>query len=233
VPDARRNVIPVKRISPPVNNLTVVITTFGLEHRNKNTYSKSLIPLKNGYTLLEQQILIIKDILPQADIIVVVDGQSDKLLSQYKKYKIRIVYNTLFETSNIGYGIYLALQASTKDNALIIQGNILFDGCVKNLVQFHSTSLVSNKIKQSSVGVLLQDKYITNFSYSFHKKWSGIVYLTGEEFRYYQKFVSEPNNMCLFNYEILNQILDRGGKIISMEYPEMYLKEINSIGDAK
>ena len=57
------------------------------------------------------------------------------------------------------------------------------------------------------------DGHITNMMYDLDAKWSQIVYLDGKELSLFKKISQEKNSKKMFGFEILNKIIDCGGKI--------------------
>lgn len=210
MPDAKRNVASTKSRPQDSNDLAIVIPVF-----NKVLYQKSTLPYQNK-TLLEYQIITLLEIFPKGELFVVVGHEGDRILKNfYKKYPIRFLTNDLYLNSNIAYALKLAVEASFRKSLLVVHPNVVFDRSLQKILSKKSTAVVGNG-RSDQVGVFL-NKSITGFSYSFEKKWSNIVCLTGRECDLCKDLVRDDKHNNLFDFEILNKIIERGGEIFAEE----------------
>jgi choline kinase len=213
--------------------LSIIIPAAGMGRRMKSYGPKALIPLHNGETVLSRQIKLVRSVYSQAEIIVVVGFEAEKIRKTVD-YNIKVVYNDAFEITNVARSIYLGLSASNCDNTLIIYGDLVFNTsalipCTSN----SSRALVDSKSRfgKTEVGVTVIDGKISTFSYGLPVKWGQMVYLQGNEVELFKKLLSNKKTVKFFGFEILNAMLNNGGILQAIEPQGLQIAEIDTSKD--
>jgi choline kinase len=213
--------------------LSIIIPAAGMGRRMKSYGPKALIPLHNGETVLSRQIKLVRSVYSQAEIIVVVGFEAEKIRKTVD-YNIKVVYNDAFEITNVARSIYLGLSASNCDNTLIIYGDLVFNTsalipCTSN----SSRALVDSqgRFGKTEVGVTVIDGKISTFSYGLPVKWGQMVYLQGNEVELFKKLLSNKKTVKFFGFEILNVMLNNGGILQAIEPPGLQIAEIDTSKD--
>jgi choline kinase len=214
------------------NNLVAIIPSAGMGRRMRSYGPKCLIEI-NGKSIIHRQIEIIKDIYPEAQIIVITGFEADKVRKELPTSVITIE-NREFEQTNVAHSINLGLQATDSNNILIVYGDLIFN---KNTLEgFYpevSTAIVdkNNMLNKSEVGVTIINDEISIFSYGLPIKWAQIIYLTNNELYRLRKIINNYAKRKLFGFEILNEVLRLDGKIQARAPLGMQIAEIDSSQD--
>jgi GTP:adenosylcobinamide-phosphate guanylyltransferase len=225
---AHRNILPIKCTDYSTFSPTVIIPAAETNYQTRIWGAKSLIPVGGKY-LIEHQIETILSVYPKADIILVVGPSIERIVNYlYRKYKIRFVHNKDYETKNVVHSLSLGLQASTRDNIMIVYGDLYFNKNAICIVGKKSTALIDNKdqILKDEVGIVKAYNLITNFGYEWTVKWGQIVYLIGNELSSFISYSLQKENENLFCYEILNKVIGSGGKLYWIEEPNAQIRKI-------
>jgi choline kinase len=234
-----RYTVPAKRVAPGTGNnrLSVVITSANMGKRMKSYGPKALFALGNQ-TIIDRQVRTIWNVFPNADIFVVVGFEAEKIREQIKsKYPIRLIYNSLWNDTNVVYSLSMALHACTTDCVLILHGDLVFnEEAIRGITNTKSRALVdiANSFKADEVGLVFNDhdKIITNFSYGLPTKWAQIIYLEGIEKSILEK-ISHDHEMSekWFLYEALNYVIAQGGKFHVHQPIGLKIVEVDTIKD--
>ena len=84
---------------------------------------------------------------------------------------------------------------------------------------------------QNEVGCSIDNNNIENIMYGIQKKWAQIAFLTGKELQLAQMMFCDRENDNLFGFEILNKIIDNGGKFLNVEPKNIKANDIDSFKD--
>ena len=217
-------------------DLSVIIPAAGMGRRMKSYGPKGLISL-NGPSVLERQLKIIWKIYPKADITIVAGFQADLINERIrKKYPVRIVRNTEYEDTNVARSLFLGLESSLNNHALIVYGDLVFNSAaLKGLVGKGSKVVVDSDkdIRDEEVGVLFNEETVTNFSYAIDKKWCQIAYLARKEMSLFEDISSKKDHDRWFGYEVLNEVIEQGGSFLPVEQSGMKIAEIDTPRDLR
>ena len=218
------------------SDMSVIIPVAGMGRRMKTYGPKCMINI-NGTSIVERQIKQVRRVYPKSDIILVVGFGSGVVRDRIRsKYNVRIVYNTKYEETNVAYSLYLGLQASCHEKCLIIYGDIIFNRvAIKDLYGEASRIVIdkNDKTRGEEVGVMHYDGEVTHFSYALEDKWCQIAYLTGKEMKMFERIAGIEDHQKWFGYEVLNEVLDQGGKFVSSVPSGLKIWEVDSPKDLK
>lgn len=235
MPLATRNVIGTKRVfkNHSKNPMSVIIPAAGMGHRMKSYGPKALINLYEDTTIIERQIEIIWSVYPKCDIFIVIGFEADKVRERLKNYPVRFIHNPIHAETNVLYSISLALQACISDEILICYGDLVFNEATIKGLRGSSCAIVDKKgmMKKDEVGLILNEKKITNFSFGLDLKWCHIAYLKEKELSLFKTISLSGSSSQWFGYEALNYILDNGGTMMCYSSPGMKIFEVDSAKD--
>jgi len=195
-------------------NITVIIPSAGEGRRMKSYGPKSLIDLTKE-NILQRQIRIINKVLDNVSFIVVAGFDCDKLMDSCPDYFLKIE-NENYSTTNVSRSISMAFRAVKTERVLIVYGDLVFNERALSIMDYSMscTSASNDEYRQQEVGCIIDaNGNITNMMYDLETKWNQIIYLEGRELRLFKKECQERKNKKLFGFEILNKVIDRGGKI--------------------
>jgi len=218
------------------SDLSVIIPVAGMGRRMKTYGPKCMISF-HGTTILERQIKQINKVYPNCDITLVVGFDSSVIQSRIRnKYKVRIVHNFEYEDTNVGHSLYLGVQATSTEKCLIVYGDLIFNtSAIKDLYGRDSKIVIdeNDKTRQEEVGVMHYDGEVTNFSYAIEDKWCQIAYLSGKELRLFESISGHEDKSKWFGYEILNEVINQGGKLQPHMPSGLRIHEVDSPKDVK
>jgi choline kinase len=235
--------IPAKCTTPaknPVtaNSLAIIILSAGTGRKMKSRGAKALLPVGRT-TLLENQLQTLWKVYAKSEIFVVTGFQAPKIRSICRgTYPTRLIYNSMYNNSNVMYGIALALESVLAKSVLILHGDIRFNtAAITDMVGESSKVYVlpeSNKNINEDVGVVVQDNCVTNMSYGLPRVWGQMAYFTGKELSLFEKiaFNHEASSNWFF-YEGINQVINNGGNFVAHSPANGQLLEINTVQDLR
>jgi hypothetical protein len=227
-----RNTAPAKQSLATTKDLTAIILCAGKGRRTSSIGSKSLVRI-NETNLINHQINALRSKFPNIfDIIVVLGFEADKIFRALPP-GVRAVENENFETTNISRSIAMGLRASSSENIFLIYGDVLFDAeAFSNFTQNSCVGIDSfGRIDESKIGVTIENHRVAHFAYGLdEQKWSQLSFMRGKELDLLRKITYNRDSDPLCGYEILNKVLQKGGKIEAIPLEQRcVLKEFNSI----
>lgn len=229
-----RCTVPAKKTYNKQAPLTIIIPCAGAGTRMKSYGNKSLLVInKEGDYLLNKQIEIVREVYPQAEIIVVVGFEEEKIRGKNIHKNVRFVYNPLYETTNVVYSIGLAMRSCLNDRVLIVYGDLLFNRYAITAITQDASRVIIDEgnFKREEVGLSFIDKEVINFAYDLPIKWGQIIYLVGKELDILRKIIYDKQYIRWFGYEVFNQILAKGGKLKICQPTKMKILEIDCVDD--
>lgn len=113
---------------------TVVILAAGLGTRLGSPYPKPLTRLADGTSILERQVALLRDRLGDGVRIHVVVGFKMELVMEAAPGCL-FVYNEVFDSTNTSKSLLRALRASPDGSVLWLNGDVVFDPAVLDLVR--------------------------------------------------------------------------------------------------
>lgn len=192
---------------------------------------RSLLSINNT-NLINHQIKIINDLFHTPDIIFVGGYQIEKIQSSLTK-PIRIGVNENYNNSSIIKTIQIGLNINILDSVLIIYGDMFFNHDIFDHLHTDTSSAIysNKKNKKQEVGVVVNGNSIDNFSYNSKSKWAQILYLTGTELKKIKELCNKKENENLMGFEILNQMINQGGKLKAIETEAEFFIDIDTLED--
>ena len=106
--------------------MPVAILSAGISSRMKTHEPRSLLKIGDK-SLIEHQCEIIKSIFYENEIILVIGYKSEKIIKKIGESKIRIIENQLFEETNSGESLRLAVMNNVHNRILLIHGDLYFN----------------------------------------------------------------------------------------------------------
>lgn len=183
---------------------------------------KSLIPIGKS-NLLEIQLMILQEIYPKNDI-VIVSGFEDYKIREFvdcwsmnKKIigskDVRVIKNENYRHNNVAQSVALGTEYCDSDNYLIVYGDLLFNKATFSELRLNRTGvLIDNKNQFSSeeVGVVLdENNKVSNFCYDSDIKWSQIAYLQNKDMEIFLDIMDNPSREKWFCFEVFNLMLEK------------------------
>lgn len=224
----------LKKIYDEINNIFihVIIPSAGIGRRMKSYGCKSLLYVKNE-KLIDIQIKNIKDTIPNNDIILITGFDSERLINNSPKDIIKIENEKYYE-NNVVKSINIGLRA-TKDNnhILILFGDILLNHKALEKIDFSkSCIIISNHMDEGEVGCNINTKgYLEYMMFDLPNKWGHIIYLTNKELILFKKILSNKFSDKKFCFEIINEVINQGGKFKCVQDKDIKVMDIDTSKD--
>lgn len=214
--------------------INVIIPAAGMGRRLRANIPKATVPVANGEPLVARQIRLVRDAFPRSSIFVVGGYRSD-LLKKALPAGVRFVFNEYFEETNVAHSIWLGLRrCPQKTPALVVYGDLVFNRAALDAVadagRKSSAVLVQdgNHERRQEVGVNVSGGVAEHFSYGVPTKWAQISLLQVPERHLFMKAVQEVGGLRRFGYEILNSVVDAGGRFAALSGEGVQLVEVDS-----
>jgi hypothetical protein len=197
------------------DTITVILLYDIDPYRMKSYGPLPLICLAGGKKLIDEQILTIKKYFDNPEILISVNGNSDRIYKYVKQYhknlNIRIVENQISSESNSCENIRLCLNNTMNSKILICSGGLLLNDSMK-LIDINNTSILieSNPCENLDIGVNVnENNEAQHFCFGAKKVWSEILFLHNQEnIDSLKKIIISKNvNKNKFLFEILNDLL--------------------------
>jgi len=196
------------------DSLTVIIPAAGEGRRMKSYGPKPLIDL-GKCNILQRQVNIIEKVLGSVDFIIVAGFECDKLMDSCPEYFIKLE-NENYSITNVCRSLSIALRSVKTQRVLIVYGDLVFNEQALSKMDFStsSTSATIDQERNNEVGCIFDsEKNITHMMYDLDIKWNQIIYLQGRELEIFKRQCQNRKNKKKFGFEIINKVVDAGGKI--------------------
>jgi len=204
-----------RRPSDKDDGIGIIIPAAGLGRRMKSRGPKPLIKITKDTTILQNQIKNIQDSFDNHKIVLVCGFEADRLMNESPSNFIK-VENESYKDTNVARSIGLALRAlNTTERVLIIYGDLVFDETALRVLSYNTSAIfaLGNFIGEEEVGCIINEEgNLENMMYDLPHKWSQIAYFQGEELDYLKEVVWDRTNNKLFGFEIINKIIEKGGR---------------------
>lgn len=215
------------------DGVSVAILSAGAGNKIKSYEPRSLLKVKEK-RLVEHQMDTISNFFEKSEIITVVGCHANKVIKRVKS-RSRVVENQIHDTTNSSESMRLAFNNAFYDNFMFIHGDILFNEAALN-VDYSKSFIItdsSKMIKDNEIGVTQINKELSILSYGLPVKWAQIAFFTGQEYKILNSIFNrfEHKEKKKLSFEIINQVVEKGGRFQCYEPAQMKLKEIDRIKD--
>jgi len=144
----------------------------------------------------------------------------------------RVVENQLFESTNNGESLRLAVNNTLHDTIMFMHGDLIISEGIFDKIDLSKSFLLIddlNKFEEKEVGVTVVNNIATVLSYNLPTKWCQIAYLSPNETAILRKIFAKPdlNTKFLLTFEIINKIIEMGGSFECYNIGNNYIKEID------
>jgi len=132
---------------------------------------------------------------------------------------------------SIGMGLRV-LSACPK--VIIVYGDLVFNSAtLKDIKLTESSIIVTNQeMGEGEVGCIINKKQkLTNLMYDLPNKWGQIAVFVGKELELLKQLCWDDKNYTKFGFEIINQIINKGGRFQCIQNPNIKIVDIDSSKD--
>lgn len=212
---------------------SIIIPAAGLGKRMKIYGPKSLIHINGVHTILSKQLMNIRKLFKQYEIILVGGYQIHKL-KKHCSGDIKLIENPDYENTNVIESIRIGLDNISTDNAVIIYGDLVFNSHCLSVPFYNESALVlCDSMKTEEVGCVVSEKKIQYVFYEIEKKWAQIAYFTGQELSLLKEFFLNNSDRNLYGFEVINRIIDMGGMFKPYEPQKAFAYDIDTSYDLR
>lgn len=186
--------------------ITFIILGACIEYKQKNNPPKALSKY-NGNYLIHHQVQQIKSNYNNTEIIYISGHESQKIFKI--KNDFRIVENVTYFDNGEFEQLRLGIQNMESNKLCIVPDNCLvFNFALENESKVFTSDLAINNPGYIS------NKYIENISFGLTHKITKSFFLVKNELEILKKILidGKNKNYNLFAFEIINMIIDKGGK---------------------
>jgi choline kinase len=224
----------VKQIYEELNKILihVIIPSAGVGRRMKSYGCKSLLNIKND-KLIDMQVKTIESCIPEHEIILVAGFDAERLMNNSPDHIIKIENEKYFE-NNVVRSISMGLRATKQnDHILIIFGDLLLNNeALRNIEYDKSCVVISDHMSDNEVGCNINSKgYLEYMMFDLPNKWAHIMYLTSKELSLFKKLTFGRQKEKKFCFEIINEILNNGGKFKCIQNDDIKVIDIDTSKD--
>lgn len=148
--------------------MKIVILAAGIGSRLGNPFPKPLTPLNNGKSIMAIQVENLEEQFNIHDISVVVGFKKDLIMEKFPE--LSYIYNPFFDRTNTSKSLLQALLKNRKNAVLWLNGDVVFDGALLQLLQPYidqQSSFVAvntSKVAEEEVKYTLKDGFIDELS---------------------------------------------------------------------
>lgn len=181
-------------------------------------------------TLVNNQIKLIRKYHPDAEIIVVVGQDAEKIIKKLPQGILAVENERHSETGSVR-SIDMGLRvADPLNDVLIIHGSMEFNyHAIKRLNFNRSFALIDSRgqLDAESVGVSIIEGRINGFNYGLNPRWCQIAFMSGKEKELFRKVSPLPNARRWGAFEALNWVIASGGRFRVEEPKKLIVSSAN------
>ena len=216
-----------------INHINVIIPAAGIGRRMKSYGPKPLIKIGNS-TIIKNQISVLQTYIPNANIILVCGFKADRLMNETPSNILKIE-NERYKQTNVVRSIGMGLRAVTNSfPVMIVYGDLVFNSeAIKHIHLKKSCIVVTDQgMGDEEVGCVMDHhRMLTNLMYDLPYKWGQIALFVNKELELLKELCWDERNSTKFGFEIINQIIDKGGNFKCVYNDKIKIVDIDSSKD--
>jgi len=131
--------------------MKIIILAAGIGSRLGNPFPKPLTPLKNGKTIMQQQVEKLTSYFSVDDISVIIGFKKDLIMESFPD--LSYIYNQSFDRTNTSKSLLKGLKKYPKSSVLWLNGDVVFDEKIlEHLLPFIAQDVSFVAVNNSEVG---------------------------------------------------------------------------------
>ena len=216
------------------DSISVIIPAAGMGRRMKSYGPKPLIKIGNS-TIIKNQVSLLQSYIPNSNIILVCGFRAEKLMNETPSHILK-VENELYEQTNVVRSIAMGLRISGDcSKVMVVYGDLVFNSETLRSISFKESSIIvtDSTMGVDEVGCIIDesDQTLTNLMYDLPEKWGQISVFVNKELELLKQLCWDEKNNTKFGFEIINQILEKGGKFKCVQNSKIKIVDIDSSKD--
>lgn len=215
-----------------MEKINAIIVASEITRGMKSIGPKSLLKVKKTLSIVEYQILELKKHYPGINVTVSVGFESEKMIKVLEKYKVNILHNEDFVSSNQVKAILDYVKEYDETNLLVIHSGVLFK---------QKFGILNNR---SPSCLYMLDKHKVNFnigcnglsemSYLFFdlpEKWSECVFFDQQTIRNIMDLSKKREIKQLYTFELINMLIEVGQHFSRTTIKKNNIMKVSNIKD--
>lgn len=216
------------------DSIGVIIPAAGMGRRMKSYGPKPLIEIGNS-TIIKNQINLLQTYFTSTTIVLVCGFKAMRLMNETPSYILK-VENELYADTNVARSIGLGLRVvATASKVIVVYGDLVFNSdTLKNIDLAESSIIVADlAMGEDEVGCVIdtETQQLTNLMYDLPHKWGQIAVFVGKELDLLKQLCWDEKSYTKFGFEIINQIIYKGGQFKCIQDPNIKIIDIDSSKD--
>jgi len=226
-----RNVAQIKGRTKSTTSIILLATS---TERECNQWGKFSL----AWEIIKIQLHVIRNKLPNMDLIVVSNNNYNNILSLKDQYNLRIVPHLNQVNENEMQDIKFGLSSCLSDNVIIICGNVFFSDDILQRISAGEKSKIlvdegDPQLQRENIGVVVDNGEVVNFGYDIFPKWGKIVYFNNKDFTDFADLILKNNHAQQFLFEGLNRFIEQYTPISTYSPRNYFLGKVYTGGDIK
>lgn len=225
-----RFITDIKQKNPKSENISIVILSSVMQPRTKTIGPISLLELNSKQNVMDHQIAALKIAYPKSEVILVCGYESHKI-SNLKPKGLKIIENPFFEERGNAEEIRLALNIVNNKTVMIIDGYTIFNPQAISLIDGHASSILIKETNdgKDNVGCYNDSGPLKILAYGHNNIWQNIGIFEERELTLIQKFVNIKSKNKYCYHEIINYVINNGGRINVVSQKFGFIQRIDDI----
>lgn len=216
------------------DHIGIIIPAAGMGRRMKSYGPKPLIKIGNC-SVIKNQINLLKTYLKSSTVVLVCGFKASVLMNETPSHILK-VENEKYEDTNVARSIGLGLRViANVPKVLIVYGDLVFNSSTIKQLNLHESSVViaDQAMGDNEVGCVIDNETqeLSNLMYDLPNKWGQIAIFMGKELELLKQLCWDEKNYTKFGFEIINQILYKGGKFKCVQDPNIKIVDIDNSKD--
>jgi len=228
---SRKHVSKIKR--GKTKDIGIVILAYENGKKTRLHTPKHLLNTVRGNIFLEEQIRIVTKTFFENSVYVATGMDCDKIVEILPRH-VRIVENQNFHITGPAEYFRLLINNSVETSLLFIDGDLIFSEDDLSDLDFSRSFIVCAEevCKTQEIGATISDGEIAQLSFGLKNKIHHMFFLKDAELKLAQKICKNRDKDKLLIFEILNFIINSGGKLYPcMPNKASQIKKIESVKD--
>lgn len=196
--------------------------------------AKPIIKISSRQTILQRQVSILKKYFNKFNLHLVVGFRQDEIIQHaHETYnRINIIENKEYDNLNIAHSIKLGLQQTTRNNIMIMYGDLVFSRHIFDKTNFCISNVFIENYKNlhnRSIGCIINNGQLQNMMWNIPDKWCQIAFFSKREAEILRQL---DINSRHFTYQIINNMIENGGKF-NAEKIKGHIIDVDTTKDIK
>ena len=142
------------------------------------------------------------------------------------------IENESYSTTGPLRSVGIALRATQTEAVIILHGDLVFSPQTLQFPLNKSLLVVDNNfMNENEVGLTICDGEIEYLYYDLPKKWAQASFFCKKELKLLKGVAWNPDKNKLFLFEAINHIIEKGGRFMAYEHPDVKVIDVDKPSD--